>query len=331
MKKNYYEPATKPTLYFIGVTTSKSSIMNLFPKWAEHLRLGDCEIKGFDFMPHDEAAKYRECVEFIKNDPLSKGALVTTHKIDILLSCIDQFDYLDEHAKLMGEISCISKDGKKLLGHAKDPISSDLALNRLLPENFWKEKGGEVMCLGAGGAAIAILYNLNRLKQNKNHPSTIFVTDISKSRLESIKQIYRKFDTNIPMELHLCSESKSNDNLTTNLNPHSLIINATGLGKDKPGSPFTYDVQYPQNSIIWELNYRGELIFLDQAEAQRNNKNLTIHDGWVYFIHGWFEVIAEVFKLDIKDVGDYFENLSKIAWSIRNNPPSRKFFEKAVT
>ena len=118
MKNNHYEPATKPTLYFIGVTTSKSSIMNLFPKWAEYLRLDDCEIKGFDFMPHDETTKYRECIEFIKNDPLSKGALVTTHKIDIFLSCIDQFDYLDEHAKLMGEISCISKNGKKLLGHA---------------------------------------------------------------------------------------------------------------------------------------------------------------------------------------------------------------------
>ena len=123
MEKNHYEPATKPTLYFIGVTTSKSSIMNLFPKWAEYLRLGDCEIKGVDFLPNDETKKYQECVAFIKNDPLSKGALVTTHKIDIFLSCVDLFDYLDEHAKLMGEISCISKDGKKLLGHAKFYIS----------------------------------------------------------------------------------------------------------------------------------------------------------------------------------------------------------------
>ena len=317
MKNNHYEPATKPTLYFIGVTTSKSSIMNLFPKWAKYLRLGDCEIKGVDFMPHDETTKYRDCVEFIKKDPLSKGALVTTHKIDIFLSCADQFDYLDEHSTIMGEISCISKDGNKLLGHAKDPISSDLALKRILPEDHWKENGGEVLCLGAGGAAIAILYNLNKQKQNKNQPSKIFVTDIMKSRLESIKQIYRKFETNIPIELHQCFETINNDKLPTNLKTHSLIINATGMGKDKPGSPFTWNVQYPQSSIVWELNYRGELIFLDQAEAQREKKNLTIHDGWVYFIHGWFEVIAEVFQLDIKNSGDYFESLSEIAWSIR--------------
>jgi Shikimate 5-dehydrogenase len=109
-------------------------------------------------MPHDETAKYRERVEFIKKDPFSKGALIPTHKIAIFLSCADQFDYLDEHSTTMGEISCISKDGNKLLGHAKDPISSDLALNRILPEDYWKGKKREFLCLGAGGAAIRRLY-----------------------------------------------------------------------------------------------------------------------------------------------------------------------------
>ena len=34
--------------------------MNLFPKWAEYLRLGDCEIKGVDFLPNDETKNYQE-------------------------------------------------------------------------------------------------------------------------------------------------------------------------------------------------------------------------------------------------------------------------------
>ena len=33
--------------------------------------------------------------EFIKNDPLSLGALVTTHKIDLYNSCKDLFEYFD--------------------------------------------------------------------------------------------------------------------------------------------------------------------------------------------------------------------------------------------
>jgi shikimate 5-dehydrogenase len=36
-----YPPATKPTIYFIGMTTGKSSIMKVFPRWAEHLNLGE--------------------------------------------------------------------------------------------------------------------------------------------------------------------------------------------------------------------------------------------------------------------------------------------------
>ena len=41
-----YSPATRPTFYFIGVTTGQSSIMKVLPVWAEYLELGDVEIKG---------------------------------------------------------------------------------------------------------------------------------------------------------------------------------------------------------------------------------------------------------------------------------------------
>ena len=39
-------PATKRTLYFIGVTTSTSSIINVFPAWANYLELGDVDTDG---------------------------------------------------------------------------------------------------------------------------------------------------------------------------------------------------------------------------------------------------------------------------------------------
>lgn len=49
MEKRIYTTAMKLTMYFIGVTTSKSSIMKVFPGWASYLKPGDCEIKGIDF------------------------------------------------------------------------------------------------------------------------------------------------------------------------------------------------------------------------------------------------------------------------------------------
>ncbi len=79
-----YPPAEQPTLYFIGVTTHQSSIMKVFPRWAEYLGLGDVAIRGMDFKWHDEPENCRRAVAFIRKDPSSLGALVTTHKLDVL-------------------------------------------------------------------------------------------------------------------------------------------------------------------------------------------------------------------------------------------------------
>ena len=84
-------PASRPTKYFHGVTTGQSSIMRLFPIWAEALGI-DGVIKGIDIAIHAPAEDYCAVVEFIKNDPLSQGALVTTHKIDLLSACRDMFE-----------------------------------------------------------------------------------------------------------------------------------------------------------------------------------------------------------------------------------------------
>lgn len=151
-----YAKATRPTFYFIGVTTGKSSIMKVFPEWAKFLDLPDVVIKGIDFKPHDDPDAYREAVDFIKNDPLSRGALVTTHKIDLLTACRNFFEELDAYAGIMGEISCISKRNGKLIGHAKDPITSGLAIEAFLPPRHWVDTGAAALLLGAGGSSIAI-------------------------------------------------------------------------------------------------------------------------------------------------------------------------------
>ena len=116
-----FEPAQCPTFYFIGVTTGRSSIMSVFPAWARYLGLGDCPIKGIDCKWHDEAEVYRRVVSFIKGDPHSLGGLVTTHKIDLLLACRDLFDELGPYARLLGEVSCISKRDGSLWGMPRTP------------------------------------------------------------------------------------------------------------------------------------------------------------------------------------------------------------------
>ncbi|MFM1889588.1 MAG: hypothetical protein RLZZ565_345, partial [Planctomycetota bacterium] len=171
-----FEPAGAPTMYFIGVTTGKSSIMHVFPKWAAHLGLGAVAIRGINCKWHDDPAVYRRIVRFIKDDPLSLGALVTTHKIDLLTACRDMFDELDPYAELLGEVSGISKrrlpgstHGPSLLcGHAKDPITSGLSLEAFLPERHWERTSGDALILGAGGSSIALSCSMLESKHAAN-------------------------------------------------------------------------------------------------------------------------------------------------------------------
>ena len=96
---------------------------------------------------------------------------------------------------------------------------------------------------------------------------------------------------------------------------YSLVINATGMGKDTPGSPITDDGLFPKNGWAWEFNYRGELDFMHQAERQKNSRGLKVEDGWIYFIHGWTQVIFQA--LHIEMTPEIFDKLEKIANSIR--------------
>jgi len=96
--------------------------------------------------------------------------------------------------------------------------------------------------------------------------------------------------------------------------PASIIINATGMGKDLPGSPITDRGIFPEKSIAWELNYRGELAFMHQARAQSETRQVRVEDGWLYFLHGWTQVIGQVYHQEI--AGDLFNRLAAIAGEI---------------
>lgn len=309
--------ADRPTMYFIGVTTHESSIMRIFPLWAEYLGLGDVMIRGINFRLRDDPAQYRRAIELIKDDPMCRGALVTAHKLDIFRAGHDLFDELDDFATLMREISSISKRDERLVGHAKDPITSGLALEAIIGPEYWEKTGAEVLVCGAGGASVALIWYLVQHKHGSNRPSRILVTDCRESRLQEMQELHVQIAVDLPVEYHLVSRSEETDRLLCQLRPRSLVVNATGLGKDAPGSPITDQAQWPVEAIAWEFNYRGELLFLEQARRQQSVSDLRIVDGWQYFIYGWSTVIAEVFDLELPSTGPEMEDLSRIATKMR--------------
>lgn len=298
------------TFIFVGISTGQSSIMKIFPEWAKILGL-NANILGRDIPLNAPPASYRRIVKDMRADPAVRGALVTAHKIDLLQACRDLFDYFDPHARICDEVSCIAKVDGLLHGFAKDTTSSGTALDRFVPPDHWQGGRRDVLCLGAGGAATAISVCLAERSRNAAHPRRFLLVDIVPGRLDAIRRIHDKLDTAIQFDYYLQGDAAENDALMRQLPQGSLVINATGMGKDRPGSPISDMARFPVNGLIWELNYRGERRFLQQAEAQAEARHLTIEDGWHYFLHGWTQVIAEVFQVEVSD--EAFERLQAAA------------------
>jgi shikimate dehydrogenase len=304
-----------PTFYFIGVTTKKSSIMKVFPLWVKELGRPEVMIQGVDLKIHDECENYCQAVAQIKYDPLSLGALVTTHKIDLLEATRDMFAYLDPYAQICGEISSISKLEGRLEGHAKDPITSGLSLDAIIGDSYFTRTGGEVLCFGAGGSAIATLLHLINKRNHADRPRRFILVNRSQGRLDSARKMVEKLNTDIQVEYICNAEPLKNDTYMAALPPSSLVINATGMGKDTPGSPVTDQGCFPRHGIAWDFNYRGELDFLRQARAQASVQELRVEDGWLYFVHGWTQVVAQVLHINLTPA--LFSRLDALAGSVR--------------
>ncbi|MGH2387191.1 MAG: shikimate dehydrogenase family protein [Chloroflexota bacterium] len=289
---------------FIGVTTGQSSIMRIFPRWRDLLGLGaDLEIVGWDVPIGAPPARYRELVGTMKADAHIVGGLITTHKLALYAAARDLIDEMDRYARLCEEVSCLSKRDGRLLGWAKDPVAVGRTLAGLLGPGYFGRTGGKVLCFGAGGAGTAIILHLLTAPDSGDRPAGIVVTDRTHGRLDSLRDLHRKLGSAIPLELVENSDPLRNDTLVGSMPPGSLVINATGMGKDIPGSPITADARFPERGIVWELNYRGALDFPRQAAARRQDHGLRIEAGWPYFIHGWTTVIEEVFQHPI-DAGE---------------------------
>jgi len=285
---------------FIGVTTAQSSIMRIFPRWRELLGLGaDVEIGGWDVPIGAPPARYRELVGTMKADGKIVGGLVTTHKLNVYAAARDLIDDMDPYARLCEEVSCLSKRGDRLLGWAKDPVAAGRTLAVLLGSAYFARTEGKVLCFGAGGAGTAIILYLLTAPSAGDRPVGIIVTDPAPGRLNSLRGLYWRLGSTVPLDLVENSDPHINDALVSGLPPGSLVINASGMGKDISGSPITANARFPESGVAWELNYRGKLDFLRQAAAWRHDRGLHLEAGWPYFIHGWTTAIEEVFQRQI--------------------------------
>lgn len=268
-------------MYFLGVTTGHSSIHRIFPKWAELAGIEGAALIGIDIPVDAGPDRYRWAVETIIDDPNSAGGLVTTHKVNVFRYARELFTGFDADAEWLGEVNCIVRRPGRLEGLATDTLTAGLALSEILGGELFR---GSVLVLGAGGAAVALAVNL----YHHHAPREVILTDISAARLEQVRGL-------TPARCELVAGAADSDRLLAAMPAESLIVNATGMGKDRPGCPVTAAAHFPEGAVAWDFNYRGELVFLDIARTC----GVRAVDGWRYFLHGWSQVMCRVFGFEL--------------------------------
>ncbi|GAA1434345.1 shikimate dehydrogenase [Microlunatus lacustris] len=282
---------------FVGVSTGGSSIRRVFPEWADALALPTRTLVGHDVPLDSPPQAYRDVVTAIRDDPEHWGALVTTHKMAVHAAARDLFDACDELAETFGEISCIAKRGDRLVGSAKDPVTARLALEEFVADDHFATGGGEALVLGTGGAGTALSHQLG---VRTDRPGRITCTALTSEPLDHARAVHER--AGLPADLVryvVTRDADEVDALVAELPPTSLVVNATGMGKDLPGSPVSPVVRFPEHGVVWEFNYRGPLDFWHQALAQQAERDLHVEDGWRYFVHGWTQAVAEVFDVPV--------------------------------
>jgi len=223
--------------------------------------------------------------------------------VRLLAAAHDQFVDLQPVARVLGEVNSVALRSDGLYGAATDGAAIRKTLDEMLEPRYFDQTGAEAVCFGVGGSARA--FGLALLCEfGASSPPFGLRADAPKllhavgRRAESLAEFASVMNAaGIPesrLSLHLNVSPADNDALTTRLPEGSLIVNATGLGKDTPGSPVTSRAVFPRGSVAWDFNYRGGLDFLVNAAEQRATRDVQVHDGWPYFLHGWTEALAPV-------------------------------------
>jgi shikimate 5-dehydrogenase len=291
---------SRPRVLFVGISTGGSLVHRVFPRWAESLGI-DAALEGVDLPAATPDRVYRALAERIRDDGDVLGAVITSHKLGMHRAARGLLDAADPYVDALGEINTIAVRGGAATAHARDP----LAIAGVLPGITGGRLPREVLCLGAGGAGLALLVSLlverdgAALRPRAAVPQRIVMSDARADRRQAVETLLRALPTT-PADV-AAVPAQHNDAALAALGDGALVVNATGLGKDAPGSPVASHARFPRGAVVWDANYRGALGFLATARAQAERRALRVHDGWSYFVQGWAQALGPIFGVSVDD------------------------------
>jgi shikimate dehydrogenase len=285
-------------VWFLGVSTRASVIHRALPRWGALLGR-PLRCRGVDLPVEARPSDYVAFCDRLLAAPGAAGAVVTTHKAALYRAARARFAGVDALAEQTREINAIRRDRSGLRGWARDPVS----VGRVT-DVIWPEPGRDAVCLGGGGTAVALLRHLIR---RRTPPASITVCETCPRQVRELRRFLEDLGTAVPVHVRRGERGRRWDGEVATAGAGALIVNATGMGKDRPGAPVTDQVRFPGRAVVWELNYRGDLRFLRLAEARAGRLGLAVHDGWSLFCHGWAAALTPLLDLpEDPALGDRF-------------------------
>ncbi len=172
----------------------------------------------------------KEAIEGIRALGFSGGNVTAPHKVEV----IQYLNELTESARLSGAVNCIIRDGEKLIGDNTDGKGFYTSIDLIKPV-----EGMEVLVLGAGGAARAII---TELALHNAASITIANRTLAKGQ-EIVNTLSKKVEAKL-------SAVKLEEPFTIDKR-FDLVVQATSVGLFAPGEGL---------DLIWE---EGERIAAD--------------------------------------------------------------------
>jgi len=156
------------------------------------------------------------------------------HKIEMMKF----LDEMDTTCKVIGAVNTVSNDNGRLKGYNTDMIGF---LDPIKKRNL-TVKNSQVMLLGAGGAARAIVTAMVKEKASK-------ITIVNRT-LENANKL-AEFTKKIGGNVDIVSLQEANELISD----HKFIINSTSIGMKNEPSPISTE-NINENSIVYDIVYQ---------------------------------------------------------------------------
>lgn len=263
-------------VYFLGIRTEGSLALRAFPKWMTRFA-SNCTIKPVDMRKSSSPEDYLTFVRSVRDDPQCVGAQITSHKMDIFGAAWRHIDHRSQDVENLEEIGGLVSGAGELSAISPDAMALGTELSLVVGR-----QSRALIVLGGGGAGRSIALSAAKIPQ----VPSITITELNEDRLSGLDEWKRRLSLEDRCSEVTIRPGADNEDVVSSASTGTVVVNATGLGKDAPGSPISEGTRLPEDGVVWDLNYRGELKFLEHARRQAE-QGLVLRDGFSFFLRNW--------------------------------------------